>query len=606
MTRAASVCYRHVGVVLWLILASAPLAEPETPWPANVPGFVAPKSGEHPRLFFRRTDLPALKKRAETPEGKHILAHLHRLLKGKYTLWHGAGYGFLYQLTGDTKYADLGRRAVEQAYAGKRDADFRYGLPRGIDAGATGASLGAIAMAYDLCYDGWDPKFRQGMAIRLLNHGGFRISLPELARGSDGEPREPKWAGQVGGAALVLLAIRGDPEVHNWEVERLLKINAKSMLRQLKEGFGDHGYFWTGPETGQRAAYTSFLPALLAWKHAGGKDYITPRPRAGWISLRWCHWLVSTRKGLRFPNPVPDVKRAAEQQMDVNRFVRDQLTAGGHFAHGFGMLRNEREKAALLWVYENVVAPAEKKEYAEMISAAGGPHMYDTVSPYPHRVMFSFLHWPTGTKPVHPEKVLPKALRDSLDYYVFRNRWRDDKDTVITVLCGAQAPQIGRPMKIRGMGDHRQCEFPRGWPTYYKSAASGSAVLSVSAPDKKVADVSGVPPAKAEIGMEGDDDDGDALTLEEKPKRRHTQNACLAVDFSRASGAEALVIGVGRGVLLGGSSERAKMVAPIADGWQFQILILGTAPPPKVKDKQVIIGKQTIQFDGERIILGQT
>lgn len=78
-----------------------------------------------------------------------------------------------------------------------------------------------------------------------------------------------------------------------------------------------------------------------------------------------------------------------------------------------------------------------------------------------------------------------------------------------------------------------------------------------------------------------------------------------ACSFSRASGAEALVIGIGRGVLLGGSSKHAELVTPTADGWQFQILILGKAPPPKTKGNQVIIGKQTIQFDGERIILGQ-
>ena len=39
------------------------------PWPAPVPGFTAPEPGEHPRLFFRKADLPEIKGRAATPEG---------------------------------------------------------------------------------------------------------------------------------------------------------------------------------------------------------------------------------------------------------------------------------------------------------------------------------------------------------------------------------------------------------------------------------------------------------------------------------------------------------------------------------------------------------
>jgi len=104
------------------------------PWPAPVKDFKPSASGEHPRLFFRKADLPALKARAATPEGKQIIARLRILLNGSdgesmpttfnparedkegsgefhyktgigaYTLWHGAGYGMLYQLTGDKKY----------------------------------------------------------------------------------------------------------------------------------------------------------------------------------------------------------------------------------------------------------------------------------------------------------------------------------------------------------------------------------------------------------------------------------------------------------------------------------------------------------------------
>ena len=40
------------------------------PWPTDVPRWQPVKPGEHARLLFRRHDLPALRKRAATPEAK--------------------------------------------------------------------------------------------------------------------------------------------------------------------------------------------------------------------------------------------------------------------------------------------------------------------------------------------------------------------------------------------------------------------------------------------------------------------------------------------------------------------------------------------------------
>ena len=59
-------------VVLALLGAMASVATAQadqSPWPADVKGFVPPAPGEHPRLLFRKSDLPELRKRAATPEG---------------------------------------------------------------------------------------------------------------------------------------------------------------------------------------------------------------------------------------------------------------------------------------------------------------------------------------------------------------------------------------------------------------------------------------------------------------------------------------------------------------------------------------------------------
>src|SRR5689334_4976730 len=96
-----------------LLLHAAPGAGTEPDWPADVPGWVKPKPGEHPRLLFRQGDVADLKKRAETPEGKALVRRLRFLLDGKngdtllppgqpehtvgaFTIGHAAGYGLLY------------------------------------------------------------------------------------------------------------------------------------------------------------------------------------------------------------------------------------------------------------------------------------------------------------------------------------------------------------------------------------------------------------------------------------------------------------------------------------------------------------------------------
>jgi len=68
---------------LGLVLGTGVGVGPEPAWPADVPGWVKPKPGEHPRLRFRQEDVADLKKRAETPEGKAISRRLRFLLDGK-------------------------------------------------------------------------------------------------------------------------------------------------------------------------------------------------------------------------------------------------------------------------------------------------------------------------------------------------------------------------------------------------------------------------------------------------------------------------------------------------------------------------------------------
>ena len=173
----------HRGALVTVVLLFAGLASvrradaaADAPWPSPVEHFVAPAAGEHPRLLFRKSDLPSLRARAKTPEGEALIKRLRAQLNGSdgesmptvfngsghayqgnkatkdeeadkdsgkpngtknagksdamppgaYTISHAAGYGLLYQLTGEKKYADLGRQCFDKALAGVRDRDDRY------------------------------------------------------------------------------------------------------------------------------------------------------------------------------------------------------------------------------------------------------------------------------------------------------------------------------------------------------------------------------------------------------------------------------------------------------------------------------------------------
>jgi hypothetical protein len=283
---------------LLALLLAAPLAgaAEKGPWPAPVPGWKAPQAGEHPRLFFRKGDVAGLRRRAQTPEGQVMVKRLRMLLDGKdgktlpeivptpgqgardaapgtaLTMFHPAGYGMLYHLTDDRQYADLGRQAMELVLTRAGDIGPRYGFVRPNGALRAGPSLGAVAMGYDLCYDGWDGAFR----------------------------------------------------------ERVAKAIEK------------------GP--GGIASDTALIPAIQAWRVAGGQDFVSPRPNVAAITMLKVHELLLVGGEPWYPIPVPSgygsgyFGPVAKGGLPSDR---DGLSRGGQFAQGFGAVPDQLKPAAL-------------------------------------------------------------------------------------------------------------------------------------------------------------------------------------------------------------------------------------------------------------------
>lgn len=565
-----------LGLVAFCVAACAAWAAAPKPWPSPVPGFAAPKPGEHPRLFFRRSDLPKLRARAKTPEGRALLKRLGILLGGgltmpehknpmtsaygkgggpkpqkqempvgTYSLSHAAGFGFLYQITGEKSYAELGKKCFEWAFGGVRDRDreARYSWKQPGGALRAGPSLGWYAVGYDLCYDGWDEEFRRKVALAIQNYNeGKFMSLPELARGARHMPASNHWGMQVGGAALALLAIKGDPGVDSQLVEKLLALNAKAMIRNMTEGFGDHGWFPEGDGTGSMSSQIAFIPALQAWKTAGGLDFVSPRPNAPWMTLKWIFLTVARDGRMDFP------KRGAYPH---NVWARTGISGAGYICEGLGGVA-EYQRPALVWFYDHFLKARDEKSGTA----------FDTPSPYPHHTILAYVNWPFGLAERNPAECIPRAVGDTKwGFYMFRNRWKDANDIVISVQTrdtrGWHKARADGSVWVWGLGKKLKWGRLRTEIAFFKPAADGSAILT---------------------GSDG---------------------TSLAIDFSRACGADAMLVMTGPG------APRGNTVSLGGRQFSFLFLTAGQPPTPRPEGDKIVVVGQTVALQAGNILLGK-
>ena len=146
-------------------------------------GFVPPRPGEHPRLLFRKKDLPALKEK---------MARLARL--GRCEL----PAEMMYPFTGRREHAEAGRAAAERLMKtpGSRILEYADVPSR-------------LAILYDLNYDGWDAAFRREVTDWLQRT--LRVFL--FGQADSGSKPTPwsTWQGRARSCAgLACLAILGE------------------------------------------------------------------------------------------------------------------------------------------------------------------------------------------------------------------------------------------------------------------------------------------------------------------------------------------------------------------------------------------------------------
>src|SRR5579862_1695548 len=184
------------------------------PLPAKIAGIDDIKNGEHPRLVFRKSELPKIKESARTPAGAAILARLQAMMQSAHLYpkaYVAAAHGLLYRLNDDPQEAEVARQINEVVL---RD-DFCANRYLSSDA------LIGVALTYDLCYDAWTPEYRGVVSAFLEDRINYMLitsgesparygNTPQL---SDYEvfPGNEWQAVVRGAAAFAALAILHDP-----------------------------------------------------------------------------------------------------------------------------------------------------------------------------------------------------------------------------------------------------------------------------------------------------------------------------------------------------------------------------------------------------------
>ncbi len=418
--------------------------------------------GEHPRVLFRKHELPALKQRLASPLGQAYLALAKdwRAARGDSDI---ISLGMLYQLTGDKAWADETRKVVEGFQS---DVN-----PKPAGSGSTGHRFVATAIAYDLCFDAWDEPFRGKVAADLL--AAVQEAQERLHPGhANYHPCSNYYGPGHGSAGIAGLAIWGDKgpkpfdppapapaaapatspaeeaarkewldtanEVHKFQREQWARdcqfwqanggvdpvkiLNAEMsrwrIYQHYRLGIGDGGF---QAETGSYALIGSWYPLVYAQMHR-----------------RVFGWDVSTHPDVNLLMP----RRMMQVifQADGKQFFQKINSIAGFdvsWAAAAYPIAPDTYKPALLWAWNWATgvtdcAAGDAKLFGRKGEKAPGLAMAHT-----------FLHYPLNGKPVPPSESMPLTWQcPDFGFYCMRSGWQNNDEFVGQVFAKAK-PVMG-------------------------------------------------------------------------------------------------------------------------------------------------------------------
>lgn len=365
-------------------------------WTEPAPGFKKLEPNEHPRAIFRKSDLPAIKKHLETPEGKAIMARFMQVLPEQHAThtknkpFFPAGYALAYQLTGDKAHADKAREILADMLNLGGSQDIHYG-----------PIAQSMAVTLDLCYDAWDAEFRQ----KVIDNLARRVANLNTLTGMGGASLNP-WhnhegvrAGSLGVAAIVLLGEKTSDGKEIPGLERMVMTSALTTRRYfLYNGSTNTGWPHEGSFYKRMTFNSGMCHMIQAYRSAFGGDLM-----AGW----WGHWVVLGEWMQQPPaDPVVAPEDLGNDQSAgmwplMFSTVPDSMKAGARwqFDHAFGLEGNRT--FGLHWAYH-----------------AG----------------YLLMGYPFEVAPRHPSESMPWIAPDPTGgHWIFRKPWKGAQDTLIVL-----------------------------------------------------------------------------------------------------------------------------------------------------------------------------
>jgi hypothetical protein len=402
-------------------------------FPKKIPNSIPLAPQEHPRLIFRKSQLPQIQQKAKTKYGLIILDRLHKSLRGNIYYdgygpnsgYHAAGYCFLSLLNEDAKAAETAWHIVAKTL--DRPAS-RLLEQASIDAG--------IALAYDLCYNNWDREKRKQVTSWLASQTVKLVNGNSPAKGWNGASWS-NWSARARSAAgLASLAILKEPDEffapHKYisqssDVEQYLGVADRNIQRYLSIALGERG-FGTEGDLYTRESIYAIIPFIQAQRNVLGKDLVEGSS-AEWLLPHYAMRIVEK-----------DGKSYA------STYGRHRLAPDGSlFALGFNILP-EKFLPAIAWFFDRHFGWSGDKSFGveELL---------------PHTAIYALTGYRDDVAKKNPGEVFGNTLVDERKgFYLFRDRWQDNNDFVASIylkqeLLGASwsFPDVGS-FRIWGLG----------------------------------------------------------------------------------------------------------------------------------------------------------
>ncbi len=406
-------------------------------WPVPVPGHRPVEPGEHPRLIFRRADVETLRRRAETPEGKAIMARFMQVIdytqhdgSYKFDSWPGIGFGFAWQMTGEKKWADRARALVEEKF-------FRRGPVGGQDIHHA-PQLQGLALTFDLCYDAWDDPFRQ-KCIDEIWQRTQECDTGTINRRTMGGTNWAYWSNHNGiraaGAGLGALAIWGETDAsgHTFDADVLAIADevAYDQRGWLHDGCGGGQWFMEGVFYKGMTMVRGLSHFLHAYAEVTGKRTNASGPPPKPVSNGW---------GLR-------------DELIVGYFL--EAEPGKLFGKLSGIDADSLEE--VIWTIGLGEVPPEAMPGVKYLMARKVGLQGDRTFGLDRACYGPYLMagYPFDVQEKHPAECFPWVSPDVQNgHWVFRNTWRDGDDVLLTwnLLSG-----------VRGSCHHERVGEPQHW-----------------------------------------------------------------------------------------------------------------------------------------------